>query len=76
MSNSCTLSGIKYAPLAQSVEQLPLKQTVPGSSPGGRTQEKAGQMSKDICPAFSLALYGKLCYTLAHIPSMRGWRNW
>lgn len=30
-----------HAPLAQSVEQLPLKQTVPGSSPGGRTIQKS-----------------------------------
>ncbi len=26
-----------FAPIAQLVEQLPFKQTVPGSSPGGRT---------------------------------------
>lgn len=28
-----------YAPIAQLVEQLPFKQTVPGSSPGGRTKK-------------------------------------
>ncbi len=29
---------LKYAPIAQLVEQLPFKETVPGSSPGGRTK--------------------------------------
>ncbi len=28
-----------YPPIAQLVEQLPLKETVPGSSPGGRTKD-------------------------------------
>ena len=28
------------APIAQLVEQLPLKEMVPGSNPGGRTRQK------------------------------------
>ena len=30
----------KYAPIAQLVEQLPFKEFVPGSNPGGRTNKK------------------------------------
>ena len=46
-----------YAPLAQSVEQLPLKQTVPGSSPGGRTVNKSRvHVYAEHVPDFSLAL--------------------
>jgi hypothetical protein len=33
-----TLYNIFNPPIAQLAEQLPLKQTVPGSSPGGRTK--------------------------------------
>ena len=35
--SSCELR-FSIAPIAQLVEQLPLKETVPGSSPGGRTK--------------------------------------
>ena len=33
-----SMSGVKYPPIAQLVEQIPLKDMVPGSSPGGRTK--------------------------------------
>jgi hypothetical protein len=29
----------KFAPIAQPVEQLPFKEKVPGSNPGGRTKD-------------------------------------
>ena len=37
----------KEPPIAQSVEQLPFKEKVPGSIPGGRTVgEECGQVAK------------------------------
>lgn len=39
-SNNAKITLEKYPPVAQLVEQLPLKQMVVGSSPSGRTKQK------------------------------------
>ena len=63
-----TLRHRMYAPLAQSVEQLPLKQTVPGSSPGGRTvNKKSGPCLCRACTRlFSGTLKDSLLYSRTH----------
>jgi len=50
-----------HPPIAQLVEQLPLKEMVPGSSPGGRTKDR------NTCPAagFLLLSEAQRCFCLS-----------
>ena len=48
-----TLGISSLAPIAQSVEQLPFKEKVPGSSPGGRTCEASAGRRYDDAEAGS-----------------------
>ena len=53
--NNAKITLEKYPPVAQLVEQLPLKQMVVGSSPSGRTNKRRGVktlvegLPKSIC---------------------------
>jgi hypothetical protein len=56
----------KYAPIAQPVEQLPFKQKVPGSNPGGRTinlcrgSSVVEQKTENLCVVSSILTPGTI----------------
>lgn len=53
---------LAFAPIAQSVEQLPLKQMVPGSSPGGGTLNYNSPQDKtliSLVPGFALRVISR-----------------
>ncbi len=48
---------LAFAPIAQLVEQIPLKDTVPGSSPGRRTTDTNPALWQDLCVVRAGAMF-------------------